>query len=288
MSAPAEPAVGEAWACRARYQDPLVHVVVVRFGVKTPRRVRVRFVDGEFEAREDWVPPARLKARWQDIDAFIAREHRWEAVVSVSPDYDAPDESAASIVFDRLTDSGLARLGYNAERGVIRIHDIDGLAASLDLDPAELRADPVSFEEEGDLVASWPITLKVARRAAERDPHRILRYVEHEEADARQEAVFGQDYPKRGRGEALHISPEICAQVDEDHGKPVRAIRREWCGTEPVDLRNEIAELRKETARLGALAESALDALRRSGQVKEADRLEREFGTTRESPRRRR
>ena len=146
MSAPAEPAVGEAWAYRARYQDPLVQVVVVRRGVKTPRRVLVRFVDDEFEGREDWVPPARLKAPWQEVDAFIARERRWEAVVSASPGYDAPDESAASIVFDRLIDSGLATLGYNAERGVIRIHDVNGLAAYLDLDPAELRADPVSFE----------------------------------------------------------------------------------------------------------------------------------------------
>jgi len=94
-------------------------------------------------------------------------------------------ESAASIIFDKLIDAGLATLGYNAERGVIRIHAVDGLFASLDLDPTELRADAVSFEEEGDLVASWPITLRVARRAAERDPHTILRYVEHEEADAR-------------------------------------------------------------------------------------------------------
>lgn len=285
MSAPAEPAVGEAWAYRARHQDLLVQVVVVRLGVKTPRRVLVGFVDDEFEGREDWVPRARLKAPWRDVDAFIARERRWEAVLSASPGYDAPEESAASIVFDRLIDSGLATLGYNAERGVIRIHDIDGLAACLDLDPAELRADPVSFEEEGDLVASWPITITVARRAAGRDPHTILRYVEHEEADARREAVFGRDYPKRGRGEALHISAEICAQVDEDHGKPVRAVLREWCGVEPVELRSELAELRKEVARLGKLAESALAALRRSGQVKEANRLEREFGTAQEDAR---
>ena len=78
---------------------------------------------------------------------------------------------------------------------------------------------------------------------------------------------------------------EICAQVDEEHGKPVRAVLRDWCGVEPVELRSELAEVRKETARLGALAESALDALRRSGQFKEADRLEREFGTAQEDAR---
>ena len=88
-----------------------------------------------------------------------------------------------------------------------------------------------------------------------------------------------------GKSEAWEVSPEICAQTDEEHGKPVRAILREWCGTEPVELRSEIAELRRESARLGKLAESALDALRRSGQVREADRLEREFGAVREEVR---
>ena len=99
--------------------------------------------------------------------------------------------------------------------------------------------------------------------------------------------MFGRYYPKRGKSEAWEVSPEICARSDEEHGKPGRAVLREWCGTDPFELRSELAELRKETARLGKLAESALDALRRSGQVKEADRLEREFGTTREGPRRR-
>ena len=285
MSAPAEPAVGQAWAYRARHQDPLVQVIVVRLGVNTPRRVRVRFVDDAFEGCEDWVPPARLKVPWQDVDAYISRERRWEVVVRPSPAYDAPEESAAGIVFDELIDTGLAALGYNAERGVIRIHDVDGLAAFLDLDPGELRADPVSFEEEGDLVAPWPITLRVARSAAERDPHTILRYVEHEEAEARQEAVFGRYHPKRGKSAAWEISAESCAQSDEEHGKPVRVILREWCGAEPVELRSELAELRRESARLGKLAESALDALRQAGQVKEANRLEREFGVVREDSR---
>ncbi len=31
-----EPAVGEAWAYRARHQDPLVQVVVMTSGIKTP------------------------------------------------------------------------------------------------------------------------------------------------------------------------------------------------------------------------------------------------------------
>lgn len=285
MSSTVEPAVGEAWAYRARWQDPLVQVTVVRYGVKSPRRVLVRFIGDEFEGHQDWVPPARLKAPWQDVGEFVAHERRWDAVTSASPNDDAPEASAASVVFHHLIGRELATLGWNAERGVIRIHDVEALAALLDLDPADLRSDPLSFEEDGDLIASWSVTSNVARRAAERDPHAVLRYVEREEVDARREAVFGRTYPKRGKGEAWHISPEIRAQVDQEHGQPLRAVLREWCGQEPVDLRTELAELRKEASRLGALAQAALDALRRAGHVREANRLERESGAARGDPR---
>jgi len=86
----AEPAVGEAWAYRARRGDPLVEVMVVRIGVRTPRRLLVRFVADEFEGRQDWVPPSRLKVPWRDLDAFIARELRWEGVAGESPAVGSP------------------------------------------------------------------------------------------------------------------------------------------------------------------------------------------------------
>jgi len=278
MNSVGEPAVGDVRAYRARRGEPLAQVIVVRYGVKTPRRVLVRFVEDEFEGRQNWVPPARLKALWHDVDAYMARERRRDAVVGASLAYDAPEESAASIVFDLLMDSGLATLGYNATRGVVKIHDVEGLAAFLDLDPVDLRADPLSFEEDGDLIAPWSVTYTIARRAAERDPHAILRHVEREEAQARRETVFGTSYPKRAQSKTWDVSPETCAQVDEEHGKPVRVLLREWCGQEAVDLRGELVELRKEVARLAALAQSALDAMRRDGHIREADRLEGEFG----------
>jgi len=42
MNRTAEPAVGEAWAYRARRRDPPVEVVVVRIGVRKPRRLAMR------------------------------------------------------------------------------------------------------------------------------------------------------------------------------------------------------------------------------------------------------
>jgi hypothetical protein len=137
-----QPTIGEAWAYRARRGDPPVEVIVVRIGVRRPRRLLVRFVADDFEGRQDWVPPSRLKAAWRDLDAFIARELRWEGVAAESPAIGSAEESAAGVVFDLLVDPGLATLGYNATCGLTRIHDVEGLAGSLGLEPAELRADP--------------------------------------------------------------------------------------------------------------------------------------------------
>jgi len=108
------PAVAETWAYRARSVDPLVHVFVMRIGSKRPVRVLIRFVDAESEGREEWVSPARLKALWNDVDAFTAREGRWDAVLHASEVLDTPEDRAAGAVFDKLINEGLATLGDNA------------------------------------------------------------------------------------------------------------------------------------------------------------------------------
>jgi len=59
---------GQSWAYRARRVDDFVEVVVLRMGTQKPARVLVRFVDDRFEGREEWVPPARLKVPWSEVD----------------------------------------------------------------------------------------------------------------------------------------------------------------------------------------------------------------------------
>jgi hypothetical protein len=286
-----EPLVGEAWAYRARSTDPLVQVVVLRMGVKTPQRVLIRFVDDEFEGQRDWVPPARLKVLWREVEPFVDREARWDRVLAASPPLDSPEEMAVSVVFDVLIDPALAALGFSATNGTITVADVEGLAAYLDLGPDELRADLSCFEEDGNLIAPWPTTCLVAKRAAERDPEAVLRHVEREEAEARRDAIYGRDYPGRGKNGRWSVTPEICAQVDEEHGRPIRAILRDWCGAEAVGVRSELGDLRKEVLRLTKLVESSVEALRQAGARREAERIEvelagRSTAPTRRSPRR--
>jgi hypothetical protein len=69
--------------------------------------------------------------------------------------------------------------------------------------------------------------------------------------------------------------------VDEEHGRPVRALLREGCGADVVDLRAEISSLRQEAATAAALAQSAVELLRRHGHARDANRLERELAELR-------
>lgn len=51
---------------------------------KKPARVLVRFEDPAEEGHEEWIPLARLKVRWENADAFRAREARWAVQAQIS------------------------------------------------------------------------------------------------------------------------------------------------------------------------------------------------------------
>lgn len=70
----------QRWAYRKGARDPVTCVDVLRRGSARPARVRVRFVEDDYQDREDWVPPNRLKVRWEDVAAWQEREERRNAV----------------------------------------------------------------------------------------------------------------------------------------------------------------------------------------------------------------
>jgi hypothetical protein len=144
--------IAEAWAYRARSIDPLVEVQVLRIGTSKPARVLVRFVADEFEGRQDWVQPARLKVLWSEVEEFTAHEQRWAAVIEASWIRDTAEHFAASAVFHALIDESLATIGYNDRAGVATIRDVYSLARFLEFDSGQLRSDPLSFIEDDVLV----------------------------------------------------------------------------------------------------------------------------------------
>ena len=121
---------GESWAYRARSVDDLVEVVeviVVRLGTQRPARVQVRFVEDRFEGRQAWVPPSRLKVRWEAVDEFRERERLWERVFSLGVDEDSPLDMAAWQVFEDLIEPEIAIMLFR-RAGACCVNDSDRLS----------------------------------------------------------------------------------------------------------------------------------------------------------------
>ncbi|MGD1255349.1 hypothetical protein ACKUT9_13995 [Mycobacterium seoulense] len=272
-----EPGVGESWAYRARQVDDVVEVEVVKLGTQRPARVLVRFVDERFEGRQEWVPPARLKVRWTAVDAFRQQEARWNRIYDLGVGFDDPDGSAAEQVFEALIGNDIARMEYR-EAGACRVTDSGRLAELTGLEPHVWAHCSDGFQQGEDFVVPWPITQKIAAAVARNNPTPLLDSVRNEENEARYHAIHGHRYRGRGANPDHVIPADICIKVDNEHGKPRRAILRRWCGAEAVDRYDELAELRKEIHRVGQVAEAAIDALGRAGRKQEAEQLARELG----------
>lgn len=235
------------------------------------------FIAEEFEGRQDWVPPARLKTLWSDIEEFAAHEARWRAVAQASP---VPEQVqyAMSTVFDRLIDESVAELEYRLA-GVASIHDVDRLAALLELPADTLRAEPTSFMEDGRLVVPAATTELIARTAARADPEPVMRHVLQEEDEMARCVIHGKTYPARRQSPEWHISAERYAEIrTEPYYEPCWKVLREWCGVEAVEQADELRALRQEVARIGQLTLRAVAVLRAAGRRAEAEQIEHELG----------
>ena len=270
---------GESWAYRARATDAVVPVEVLAIGTARPPRVRVRHLLDEAEGREEWVPPARLKVLWSDVEPWLAREERWEAVRRASREVDDTAEYwAASMALEALPAevSDLISSGYNKDAGVLMVTDVAAVARRLELDPAVLTGDPLCFvDDDGTLIAPWSVSRALAHHVAARFGDQIIAQVVREEAKEQREAVYGSHHP--GRNGGWYTSPEVCAEIAAKY-KPSYALLREWCGASASERVDELQALRSEVRRLGALAELAVMALRDAGLAKAAADVERELG----------
>lgn len=269
--------VGDFWAYRARRIDEVVQVEVLKLGTQRPPRVLVRWVDESFEGRQEWVPPARLKVCWDGVEALRAHEARWDLINALG----IGDElvyRAAEEVFDTVIDDAVARMDYR-EGGAGRITDSGRLGELTGLAPSVWSQCPQAVTEGADLVVPWPVTLEIVIAAARRNPAPILELVRSGEAKAQYEAVHGHWYRGYGSRPDHSVPADICIQVDNEHGKPVRTLLRQWCGDSAVARFDELVELRKEIHRVGQIAESAIKLLRKAGHTQQAEQLARQLGT---------
>lgn len=269
--------VGEDWAYRAKQRDRVTQVKVLRIGTNRPPRVFVKFVADEFEGREEWVPPARLKTLWSEVDDWLANEARWTALHDASwRDSDDAELLAAELIIDGRSSLGCVSIGGTSDNGILYIQDVDALSERLGLDGTELTSDPLCIRsDDGTWACPFSVMLTVAKRAAQVLTDEILAEIEKEERRAQQRAIHGEYQPSR-RGDGYYFRPEVCAEVDVRY-VPAWRLMREWCGQDAVERHTELIALRDEVFRLGKLVEQAVTALAKHDKATARD-LEKELG----------
>jgi hypothetical protein len=86
--------VGNLFAYRKHvraYGESVRPVEVTKEGPSRSNKVRIRWLDGEYEGLEEWVPKMRLLAPWDEAEALLEDERRMLAAVEASEE-DASDE----------------------------------------------------------------------------------------------------------------------------------------------------------------------------------------------------
>jgi hypothetical protein len=237
-------------------------------------------MDGDEEGMASWVAKTTLKAPWAQRDAWEADERRYAAAVAVSASAlrTAVYDAAAEFIYKIWRCSSILSLGHaKGSRGLLLVNDLPAALEEFGPDLPDLLSDPLTFTDRfGTLVAPWPAAERWAAHACRSHADAVARYATAEEAALREGVVHGRTLPG-ARGPGSVLTAEECADTfDEDMA--VLEVLRTWCGEQAADRFDELAALRAEVARLGAVAEDAIEAVRRAGDVQAADALQRRLG----------
>ncbi|MED7950727.1 PE-PGRS family protein [Streptomyces sp. BE303] len=244
---------------------------IVRVG--GPRRatqVHIRFLEGEDAGLQDWVAPASLVSLWDDVAVFRSDDAAELALVEASRHVRKTAEfETARMVLGFVRPKSQVRLRTTtADAGLLELTALDATADRLGLDAVELRADPMVHETRtGLFLTGWPVTERIARRAAEVLAEEILPEVE------RRQEVLDQERAQPS-WQSWNRRDDRKLQADDDMLRTVR----EWCGQERVERFDELLALRAEVERLGTVVERAVKALRDRGHGVIASTIERDLG----------
>ncbi|MFF1918834.1 PE-PGRS family protein [Streptomyces sp. NPDC058239] len=266
--------MGEHWAYRARPKElgsAVRQVEIVRVG--GPGRtgwVHVRFLEGDAAGLQEWVNPTSLVAPWAKVETFRADDKAELALAEASRHVrGSTDFEAARLILGFVRPKSKLRLRRGVpDAGILDMGRLDETAPLVGRDAAELRDDPMVYENrDGLCLAGWPVTERLARHVADRLADTILPEVDRKQQSLEQERAQSSWY-SYSRRDDRKLDAEAAI---------LRAVRA-WCGEDKSERYDELVALRAEVIRLGQLVERAVTALRDRGHGVIASTIERDLG----------
>jgi hypothetical protein len=278
---------GRRFAYRERAhtpRDPVRPVELVKEGPPRSQKAKVRWLDGEYEGLEEWVPKVRLVVSWDEKEALLEDERRMFAALEVSGDvYGTTTYKAVETVFFAIPQEAGAEVWFGMkaiERELLSIDDLDAAAARLGLDVEAPLSEPHSYVDRfGEYRAPFGVAVKVAKHCCERFSRGVLRYLQAEEEELRQELVSGNlEVSRSWRTDNEAHRERAEARLKEL--RPVSAFVREWCGQYATEEFREVIALRQEVDRLQGIVKDLARWLRNSGHPQKAALVLKELGRT--------
>lgn len=274
--------IGKRFAYRERphtYGQPLRPVEVLKEGPKRSQKVRIRWLDGDYEGLDEWVPKVRLVVPWEEAEAFLDDERRVILAAEASGQVRHTVEwEAVQTVFFSLPKGVDVDLGYRGgERDLVTIDNLDAVCTLLGTSREALLAEPYAFVDRfGEYKAPFPTAVRVAILCCQRFASDVLQYVGKEE-EALQTAVATGHYISPHSDDDEACLPSSSAKKWLSEREPVFTLVRQWCGVSAINEFNEILALRMEVERLQELVKSTAHWMREAGHKVKASWLLREL-----------
>ncbi|MFE4197353.1 hypothetical protein ACFRJ9_15930 [Paenarthrobacter sp. NPDC056912] len=270
---------GELWAYRQRAVDPLEPVTYLRHrrGDQPKHKYSlVRFEAEDADGREEWVPDGRLKCPWEEAEHFEAEERKWIPLLKAS-NIDWGTHAAIDLVIEVALPDEMwggarppAQLPDHAESWIALRH-LPQLSDLTGLSLAELRSDPLSFEQGDSWVVPAYTAYAIAERLAPREPEAILRHVEEDERKLKADK---KHWEQLSPGD----EPWPVTRNSWENTETACRLLRKWIGKENNDLRQQALDAEEEVARLRGLVEWGIGKLAGYGHKSSADTLRRNLG----------
>ena len=251
---------GELWAYRKNTSlgHPAERVELLLLAPRgRPRKVKVRYVEGEFEGLEEFVPAPQLRCPWHEWKK-VERDERREAGLMDSVSVHDPLERVVVDAANEVLHASGEPLFVEGVRGYTRLgreerSALTRLAARSNLNIDDWTRSPSFTDRRGELYLPDEKLVTLAVAFAKVEPESVVLHLDNEEQTYLHE---GYRYGER------YCHDELLRQ------RPAWTLARCWAAT--AEGRDP---LREELARMNRLLYQALAALDEAGGTRTAARI---------------